>query len=61
MKHTTKYSHTPSVPLFYLARDIDSITRSRPLWTDWCDLSWFEVVTMGVTFGFIAAFLLLGW
>lgn len=58
MKNAIRPAKTPSIPLFYLARDIESVTRSRPLWTDWCDLSWFEVITLGVTFGAILAFLL---
>lgn len=59
MKNAIRPAKTPSIPLFYLARDIESVTRLRPLWIDWCDLSWFEVITMGITFGCIAAFLLL--
>lgn len=54
-----KSSRPTSLPLFYLQKDVQQTAHpDRPLWTDWCDLSWFEVITLGVTFGAILAFLL---
>lgn len=49
--------HPTSMPLVYLQREVQHADE-RPIWTNWCDLSWFEIITLGITFAFISAFLL---
>ncbi len=53
---------TPNMPMFFLEQQkrqaAQPNTWRRDLWVAWCDLDWFELYTLSITFGSIVAFLL---